>query len=705
MDKKLIELNGCFKYIIYQSDNGYTVAEFEGDESIVCVGYLSDISLDTPYLIRGYLNNHSKYGEQFSIEYIEKQIPNEKEQVIKYLSSPLFKGIGRKVAEKIVEKLGEDAIKILCDNNALVYDLPITKTQAANLLEGLNNDFDKTTLFLSKFGLNNHQIQAIKQKYGDKSVEIIEEDPYRLVFEIDGIGFKTAEKLAEYLEEDNEKSKLKALIYTKTIDNCMKSGDTCLIVDEFIEEIVKLGFEEIKIRGSIDQLVSEHYLSLYQNKYLYHDSQYLSEQGIADFIKSFKEQPVQTLTNDLDAMINSIEILDHITFSDLQKEAMKEVFNHNITIITGGPGTGKTTILKAITRLYQQLYPEDKIALCAPTGRASKRISEVCNCNANTIHSLLKWNLEENAFNMNADHPIEEKFLIIDEFSMVDNYLFYNLLLASKNVTKILLVGDEQQLPSVSPGNVLHDLIASKQVPYLKLVDIYRQKAGNGIIDLAKDIADGKMITTLNSDNAKLFPVNDFEMVDQIVNVYKDALNKGYSDLDIQVLAPIYKGSNGIDEINKRLQDIVNPLTDNKNSIAVGKHQFREGDKILQLKNQADDFVFNGDIGRIVSIEPELIIADFDGNEVEYAKEDFNNITLAYCTSIHKSQGSEYKIVILALASKHHFMLYKKLIYTAITRAKNSLVILGKYQVLNDALHHDNQHKRITNLKTMLETK
>ncbi|MEG0275278.1 MAG: AAA family ATPase, partial [Longicatena sp.] len=360
-----------------------------------------------------------------------------------------------------------------------------------------------------------------------------------------------------------------------------------------------------------------------------------------------------------------------------------------------------------ILALCRTFLPTQRVALCAPTGRASKRLSELSNGSAMTLHSLLKWDLETNTFQANEKEPIDYDILIIDEFSMVDQWLFYNLVKASKNVRKILLIGDEDQLPSVGPGCVLKDLIESKQFSLSRLDKIFRQSEGSGVVRLAHEIRDGHIEVMNNTGDIAFFNAQNYEIKDLVMSIVSNAFEKGYQEKDIQVLAPMYGGVAGIDALNNALQKMINPPRGHVQEIKVGYRTFRENDKILQLKNQPDDGVFNGDIGTILEIIPSYedihhtnrITADFDGVIVEYAGEQIYHITHAYCVSIHKSQGSEYPIVILPIVSDYRHMLQKRLIYTAVTRAKKSLVMLGDPSVFERAIQIEDRQVRKSTLR------
>lgn len=703
--KNLEVLVGFFVKEIFSSDDGYKILLFEINDSadeIVVVGYFNEVIFDTLYKIYGNYKVNVKYGEQFEVEHFELILPNSEESIISFFSSEIFPYIGEKKAQQLYEKFGDEVINILKNNLSLIDSCTfLSDKQKESLHNGINKSLDETTLFFTQMGLNKKQIARIVKKYNKNAVEIVKENPYRLVFDIDGIGFKTADKFASILDEDYSDERLKAFIYNNIMTLCMKSGSTSVDLDYLVTFCLKQyenSIEKESVLKQIDKLIFEKLLYLKENR-VYHHSQYLSECGIVDFLCDFINFN-DNLNIDVLDEIKSIEQRENIYYSDEQKKAIFDSINNNFSILIGGPGTGKTTVVKAILSIYKKKSGLKKIALCAPTGRAAKRLSDLSGVEATTIHSLLKWDIDNNKFNMNFNNPLDYDFIIIDEFSMVDNYLFYNLLQACKNVKKILLIGDIKQLPSVNPGNLLEDLVTLNKFNVTELKKIFRQKEGNGIIELANDIVLNNITNNFVYDNVKFFQIRDENIAMHVKKIYCDALNKGYTSDEIQILSPMYKGIAGINSINTEIQNVVNH---NEDFISISNVKFKVGDKVIQLKNRPEDFIFNGDIGEIIEINNDennqYIICDFNQNEVLYEKDEFSEIMLAYCTSIHKSQGSEYSIVILPIARHHNFMLYNKLIYTAVTRAKSSLVILGDFLTLKKSIAKTDVNERYTTLK------
>ena len=447
---------------------------------------------------------------------------------------------------------------------------------------------------------------------------------------------------------------------------------------------------------------------------IYPYTQYDSEEGISKFLAKFPYEHLDPIdSNLLNQYLEEMQKSLSITYDSKQIDAIEQFFNQPFMIVTGGPGTGKTTVVKAMVTLFKMLYPSSEVICSAPTGRAAKRLSELTDSPAKTIHSLLEWDLETNTFGKNAKEPILADLLIIDEFSMVDNWLFYNLLIASKKIKKICIIGDENQLPSVSPGSVLRELISCELFPVIRLEHIYRQKNGSDVIQLAHDIQTDVVDFNQYKNDVAFFECDESEIKKNIVFIVKDAIGKNYSISDIQVLSPIYSGAAGIDILNNALQEAFNPHEQYKRELKVGYMTYRVGDKILQLKNQPDDDVYNGDIGTLIDIEfnqenedgKTTVFVQFDDALVSYTLDNISNITLAYCISIHKSQGSEYPIVIMPVISSHYHMLQRKLIYTGITRARQSLILLGSKKAFMDGIDTLDKHNRLSSLSEKLNEK
>lgn len=696
--------------IFHNDSNGYTVAHFvsydDNEEDFTATGYFRDLDDDVVYKLHGNYEEHARYGMQFQVQTYDVMQPNDEESLVRYFSSSLFPGIGKQSARAIVDTLGEEAIdKIKRNPDVLLRISSLSEKRRESILKGIaeHDQMDDSVAFFTRFGVSVKSIMKFEAVYGEGAVTLIRENPYRLIEEVDGVGFKTADKLAQELEFGlDHPYRIKAAVLSCILSQCMASGDT--FVSE--EQIHKRMLKEFQLRISLDEYLDDlrmERLIYMEEQRIYHHTQYESEQAIASFICAFPymEQEAADLV-DMETDLHELENAMHIVYEERQKHAVYSFFKESFSIITGGPGTGKTTIVQGILSLYKQYYPMDVIALCAPTGRAAKRLGELSNANATTIHSLLKWDLESNSFLVNEKDPIQADLLIIDEFSMVDQWLFANLLRASRLVKKILIIGDEDQLPSVGCGCVLKDLISTNQFCVTRLEKIFRQSDGSDVITLAHEIHEEEIHILDHANDIAFFECLNYEVKDTILSIVSSALEKGYHVRDIQVLAPMYGGVAGINSLNNALQKLMNPPDPYKHECKMGYRVFREHDKVLQLKNQPEDEVYNGDIGEIIEIvqgiDKTIITVDFDGILVDYASEQIYNITHAYCTSIHKAQGSEYPIVIMPIVKDYSYMLSKRLLYTGITRAKKSLVLLGSRSVFEQSIRQKERHERNSTL-------
>ena len=712
------EIRGKLKVVVFHNDeNLYSVIKIKiSDESdnkyMTLTGNFPIPNENNEYIYRGEYINHPRFGQQFAVQNYEELFPNGKDAIIRYLSSSLFPKIGVKTANKIYELLGDETIEKI-KNDSSCLDNIISVEQKETIVNGLgsNTYFDEAVKLFVTQGLSIKMLLKIQSVYKEKMIDVLRENPYKLVEDIDGIGFKTADDLALKLGYDlHDEKRIKAGLLYSTNTACFNDSDTYTSREKIIKEFNKIIYDvdEISKNYFIDMLISEGKLYQEDDKIFTFD-QYHAEIENARILSKFIKKIVNPFDeNQINEVIEKIEEKFGITYDDDQKSAIINCLNSGISIITGGPGTGKTTIVNAIIQVYKELIFNSEIHICAPTGRASKRLTEITGVKATTIHSLLKWDLHSNVFSINENNPLSGQLLIVDEFSMVDNYLLHQLLKASQKIGQIIFIGDDDQLPSVGPGNVLKDLIDSGLINTIRLNKIYRQSELSNIVNLAHHIKNNENISNDLSNDVTFYSTNDYKIKDVVLEYVKIAQNNGYNNDDIQILAPMYQGINGIDNLNILLQNYFNPSKENLKEMRVGKTIYRENDKILQLKNQNDDNVFNGDIGTLVEIDKEASLVNskmyvgYDDNVVEYTQKDFINITLAYCISIHKSQGSEYPLIILPISYAYSRMLAKNLIYTAITRAKQKLVIIGDYNAFLYGINNTNYKIRKTTLKEKL---
>ncbi|HZK47285.1 MAG TPA: ATP-dependent RecD-like DNA helicase [Atopostipes sp.] len=706
------------------------------DDEITMTGNFGRIQEGASYKFYGEITNHPKYGMQFKVDRYETSQPSSSESLINYLSSSQFKGIGEKTAEKVVDALGENVIDSIVENPAVLNQVPgLSKKQKETLEEVLSNEYgmQKVILQLNRFGIDNALAFRIYGKYEERTSEVIRENPYQLILEIDGIGFNRADMIAEHLEiKADADERIQAAIYYALFTICSDSGDTYVIENHLIEktiailersrsflidrELVESNLKEMSEEGRIYEEEGRYFLAT-----IYH-----SEWGIVrsiEFLLDGDETPISDKQFKRD--IKNIEEQLDIEYGDSQKVAIKEAMESSIFILTGGPGTGKTTVLQGIVHLFAELndlsldpyaYKDEAfpILMAAPTGRAAKRMKETTGLPASTIHRLLGLTADDEDLMEDSEYQLDGKLLIIDEMSMVDTFLANRLFQSVSQGMKVILVGDQDQLPSVGPGQVFRDLIESGMIPQKELKEIYRQGDGSSIIPLAHEIKHNRLPADLmeKKKDRNFFRANSSTAVPLIETIVSRAMEKGYTAEEIQVLAPMYKGPAGINVLNERLQEIFNPNPDGSRTEM--KHidtTYRIGDKVLQLQNDPENNVFNGDLGFITSItkakytevKSDLITVDFEGNEVEYLRANFNKITLAYCTSIHKAQGSEYDIVILPLLSSYGRMLKKDIMYTAITRASKSLSLIGEPEAFLRSIESQ-QNLRNTALRERLQS-
>lgn len=721
-------IKGTYKRSIFSSDKGYVIGLFkllETDneefkdyinKTITFTGYFHELTENDNYLFYGEDIIHPKYGLQFNVNEYERIKPEDKDGIVAFLSSDLFKGIGEKLATTIVEYLGDDTLnKILEDVNNL-YLIPKISKKKVDIIYNTLQKYEEshnTIVYLTEIGFSMHDALLVYNLYKQNTIIKIEHNIYNIINQIDDISFSTIDKIALKMGMDRlDERRIKALIIYVFKSLTFKNGDVYLYYDDIYRELCRI--LNIIISDSafdiyLKELIYEDKIVEDNNKYFLYES-YNDEVYIANFINVSLRIPIQD-NKKIDKQIEYLEQHNGIIYNDKQKEAIKAALNNNLTIITGGPGTGKTTIIKAITTIYQELngltYDNlvNEIALLAPTGRASKRMSQATFLPAMTIHRFLKWSKESNSFLINEENQSDCKLVIIDEVSMIDNFLMANLLRGIKQNCKLILVGDANQLPSVGSGQILKDLIDSELINTINLDVLYRQAEGSYINVLAHDINKGYVDGLFEkADDYQFVSATSYEIISKLKEQSKEFIKLGYNNL--QIMAPMYAGINGIDNLNKELQDIFNPKDNEKRELKIGDVIFRENDKILQLVNMPEENVFNGDVGTIKYIlfantsksKKNEIYVDFEGNIVKYLPKDFNKIKHGFVISIHKSQGSEFDYVLIPMVSLYQRMLYRKLIYTGITRAKKKLIIIGEKSAYINSVYNNISYNRKTDL-------
>lgn len=727
--------------IFHNADNLFSVVRLlvkdtntNWDErDIVVTGYFPALHEEEVYLFYGKMKEHPKFGQQFHAERFQKEMPQSREGVISYLSGELFKGIGKVIAENIVDTLGKDAISRILADPSLLDNVPkLPEAKALTLIDTLreNQGLEHVMVKLNEYGFGPQLSMRIYQAYKQDAIEVIEKNPYRLIEDVRGIGFQRADELGRKLGLSGaHPDRIRAgLLYTMD-QISMQQGHVYMEEEPLIQEVIHLLQESEPVTISHEEVakellvLAEEQKLIRENTRIYLPSLYFAESGFAYHVKRMMKQTEyaeQFPESEFLLALGELEERLQVSFGETQKEAIRQALMSPMLALTGGPGTGKTTVIKGIVELFAELHGLSldphaykdgaafPILLAAPTGRAAKRMSESTGLPAMTIHRLLGMNGQEN-LDDESERSIDGRLLIVDEMSMVDVWLANQLFRALPAHMQVILVGDQDQLPSVGPGQVLKDILESKQLPTVELTDIYRQKDGSSIIEMAHAIKEGQLPPdfTKNSADRSFFHCQVGQISDVVEQVVKNAKAKGFRAKDIQVLAPMYRGPAGIDILNRQLQEIFNPNdTGKRKEVAFGDIKYRIHDKVLQLVNQPEKNVFNGDIGEIVSIiyakenteKQDMIVVEFDQTEVTYYRQEFTQITHAYCCSIHKAQGSEFPIVIMPVVKSYYRMLRRDLLYTAVTRSSQFLIICGEEEAFRAGVERINEHTRNTTL-------
>ena len=723
-------IKGKIKHLIFESTSGYKVGlirvketndpEMEDfiNKSVTFIGYFADLTMDDVYVLEGSLVYTEKYGYQYKVENYHYQEVEGKDAVIEFLASPLVKGCGEKTACDIVETLGEDALKKIKESYTNLLLVPkMTEKKALKIYDSIMKyrQTDEMIVELKNLGFTINEALSIINKYGDETISIVKSNPYCLNELID---FNKLDKVYLNIGTFDDETRIKACL-VETIKRLeMADGDTYFSLEEILDGLKRF-FSLLPDTSVTEKVVEE--LSVNNDIIVDKDKYYLKttyemEYDIAKNLSLINNIPPVEI-KEFDTEIIKLQESIDVTYNKEQLLAIKKALENRISIITGGPGTGKTTIIKAITKLYIKIHnlkPDEissQIALLAPTGRAAKKLAESTGLPASTIHRYLKWNKEANDFQINELNKNFHRLVIVDETSMIDTHLFDALLKGICTNIQLILVGDANQLPSVGPGLILSDLINSDVFTFTPLETIYRQSNNSYIPYLAQEIKNKDLSNDYltKKDDYNFLNATGSNIRELIKMICERSIKKGLTDKDIQILAPMYKGENGIDHLNEILRDLFNPPDTKKKEIKVGEVTYRVGDKVLQLTNDPNNGVFNGDIGYIKDIvtitvpkKQEAIVIDFDGNKIDYKKEDMNMVKHAYAISIHKSQGSEFPHVIMPITKSYYKMLYNKLIYTGVSRAKKSLVLIGEPYALIMAVNNDYSNQRKTTLKERL---
>ena len=718
----LTELQGQIERVTYTNkENGFTIAKVRVSGQRKLITVVGNLLSPTPGEVldmKGEWVNHPKYGEQFRSVYSRSQAPSSIHGVRTYLGSGLIKGIGPVLAERVVEAFGQETLSVIENQLERLGEVEgIGKKRLVMIKKAWEEqkEIREVMLFLQSHGISSGYATKIFKQYGDRSIEMVQNNPYRLASEIVGIGFLTADQIAEKLgfEKDSQLRVQAGILYV--LHQFANDGHVFYPHEPFIakcQEVLQVKTQDIlQALGALhsDKLIVTEELSIEtaavrnRPKVVYLSNLHLCEVGIAQRLKHLTKTPKSIRKIDTGKAIDWVQEQLTIELASKQIQAVQCAVQEKVMIITGGPGTGKTTIINAILKIFSKL--KVPILLAAPTGRAAKRMTEATGHEAKTIHRMLEFSPSKRGFQKNEHSRLRCHLLIIDEASMIDTVLMHHLLKALPPETTLILVGDINQLPSVGPGSVLSDTIASGLVQVVELNEIFRQARDSSIIVNAHKINRGVLPSLKSSDKT----LDDFYFIDQedpeeVVQIILDLVQKripqrfGFDPLDdIQVLTPMHKGVAGAANLNSKLQEAFNPAQ--KGVLQTGQ-SFRIHDKVMQIRNNYDKEVFNGDIGRIQHFDSESqqVLISFYGRQVPYDYSDLDQIVLAYAVSIHKSQGSEYPAVIVPILTQHYVLLQRNLIYTAVTRGKDLVVIVGSPRALAIGVHDNKTQERYSHL-------
>lgn len=695
--------------ITYQNpENGYSVmrVKVKGyDELVTLVGNLLEVPAGSVLLCEGDWKVDKRYGSQFVAQTWEEVMPATLYGIEKYLGSGLVKGIGPKFAQLIVSRFGLDTIEIIETDIKRLYEVPgIGQKRVEKIAESWEKqkDIKNVMLFLQGYGVSTAYAAKIYRQYGKESIDTVKTNPYKLADDIWGIGFKTADTIASKMGyEKNDLRRLKSGV-TYTLSHMAEEGNVYAEEEQLVKSAIELlDADETPVRQAISEMLQSEDL-IADAEAIYMPPFYYAEVGTANRLNKLLDCVEGSLFN----IIPDISVISKQTgveYDEVQAEAIREAVSSKVMVLTGGPGTGKTTTTQGIIAALKAMGL--RILLAAPTGRAAKRMCEATGMEAKTIHRLLEYNPKD-GYKRNDDNPLEGDALIVDECSMIDLLLMNNLMKAIPAGMRLVLVGDIDQLPSVGAGNVLRDIIDSNRIPVIRLTRIFRQAQESRIVMSAHAINKGVFPDTSNGKHTDFFFIQQEDpeqAVDTIVKLVKERLPNAYKrpTSDIQVLTPMQRGVVGAANLNMALQTVLNP---GQVSLNRSGYSFRQGDRVMQLRNNYDKEVFNGDLGYIerVDMEDRILFVCFDGRTVEYDVSELDELTLAYATTIHKSQGSEYPIVVMPVLMTHYVMLQRNLIYTGITRAKKICVLVGTKKALSFAIRNLSVLKRNTKLKERL---
>ncbi len=707
-------LEGTVEQIIfYNPENGYTVFRIKTEsEEVTVVGNFPPLSPGECLKLTGHREKNARFGHQFQMESFSLTLPSSVRGVERFLASGLIRGVGPVLARRIVKKFGERTVSILNESPEKLKQVEgIGQKKFSEILKSWeeHKEIRDLIIFLQAHSISTTLAYKIYRTYGQTSFEVLRRNPYQLCLDIWGVGFKTADQIALKLglPADSPERVKAFILYLLEKDN--EQGHVFSLQAEIEEKCCQeLGIEPEKAAGALSELLEKGALVkevVNGQSALYLPFFYQAQEEVAGIISRMAAETPAAPDFDPEARIAEVERKSGLTFSDRQKKAIVSSLRRKIIVITGGPGTGKTTIVRAMVEIFESW--QKRILLAAPTGRAAKRLAETTGREAKTIHRLLEFQPKEGRFKRGPGHPLRGEALIVDEVSMVDLPLMYHLLRAIPPEMRLILVGDKDQLPPVGPGNLLRDLIDSGAVEVIRLDEIFRQAKESLIVVNAHRVQHGQPLIYPRRQDPEsdfyFFHQEDEQKVFELIrklclhNIPR-RLNLSPLSTQIQVITPMYRGLAGVDNLNLELQKALNPGTA---GLKIGQKEFRVRDKVMQIRNDYDKEVFNGDLGTVVQVDPERfrLLVEFDGRLISYEKDELTDLVLAYAISVHKAQGNEYQAVVMPLLTQHYIMLQRNLFYTALTRARKLSVIIGSYRALHIAIKNDKPVQRNCRLK------
>ncbi|RJP85878.1 MAG: ATP-dependent RecD-like DNA helicase [Desulfobacteraceae bacterium] len=722
----MISLQGILSHITFHNpQNHFTIARLKTDSpktTVTITGCLPEAGVGESIKITGDWTTHPRYGQQFKFETAEILLPSTLSGIRAYLTSGILKGIGPSTAARIIDAFGEDTFSVIAegpDRLALVSGIGAKKAAAIHAQWQTHHAMTSLMKFLQENKVNTSFAGKIFKAYGSEAVDIIRQSPYCLANDIPGIGFVIADRIAVNSGIEMNLGERTQACIINLLREALNDGHTFLPETDLLEKVNRIfdidaetTRQAIEFLGQTGEIVASSRRNEPDSVAIYLKTMYQAENSIAVRLRTMLSIPADPVTLPIEELLSEVESRLILCLSEEQRSVLETSITCRISVITGGPGTGKTTLIKSITRMNRILGRQ--VCLAAPTGRAARRLAEVTGHKAHTIHKLLEYNFEEQSFGKDQDDPIDADVVIVDEVSMVDTLLMHHLLCAIPLRATIIMVGDAHQLPPVGPGTLLEDMINSGNIPVFYLNTIFRQAQSSPIIVNAHRVRQGEL-PQLNGMNDAFDATAEFYFIEEltpetVVNTIVDLCARKLPDVfglhpieDIQVLTPMHKGLAGTINLNRLIQSELNAET---GSLSHNDNRFKIGDKVMHLKNNYQKEVFNGDIGIISSIDKagEVLNVNYYGRNVEYTMDETDELALGYAISVHKSQGSEYPAVILPLITQHYIMLQRNLLYTAITRAQRHVVIVGSKKALSIALKNNTPQMRCSGLADRLKS-